>query len=268
MDIIARRTAALYDLAVADWPGEIEFYRALAAGSAGGLLEVGCGTGRVTLRLEGLASPLVGLDLSAAMLEVARVKSQSIRWVEGDMRGFDLGAAFGLILIPGHSFQHMQTADDQRSCLECMFRHLTPGGTLVIHLDHQDLRWLAGLPSAGASNFKPAPDILDPKSGHRFAVCKAWAYEPSSQTATVVSEYQELDERGERLGFWRTEPLRLHCVFRHEMEHALRRAGFEALEVFGDFGRGPLQDDSREMLWLARRPAEGSRPAGPLNRTI
>lgn len=254
MDAVTRRTAQLYDLSVPDWPGEIEFYRALAAQSTGGVLEVGCGTGRVTLRLAESASPLVGLDLSPAMLESARAKSQSIRWVEGDMRHFDLGESYGLILIPGHSFQHLLTADDQLACLACLFRHLRPGGTLVVHLDHQDLQWLAGLPATVGSQFKPAPEIVDQVSGHRFDVRKAWSYEPSTQTATVVSEVQEHGAQGERLGFWRTEPLRLHCVFRVEMEHALRHAGFEAVEVFGGFERQPLGDDSREMIWQARRP--------------
>jgi len=253
-DAIARRTAALYDLAVPDWPGEIEFYRCLASQAFGGVLEVGCGTGRVTLQLAEAASPLVGLDNSPAMLELARAKSQSIRRVRGDMREFDLGERFRLILIPGHSLQYMLAAEDQLSCLGCLFRYLVPGGTLAVHLDHQGLEWLAGLPAKAGTRFEPAPEIADPRSGHRFAVRKAWSFEPAAQAATVVSEYQEYGERGEPLAFWRTEPRRLHCVFRFEMEHALHRAGFEAIEVFGDFELQPLQDDSREMVWIARRP--------------
>lgn len=254
MDAIARRSAALYDLAVPDWPGVIEFDRCLAAQASGGVLEVGCGTGRVTQQLAELAHPLVGLDNSPAMLEIARATSQSIRWVQGDMRKFDLGEHFGLILIPGHSFQYMLTAEDQRSCLGYLFRHLVPGGTLAVHLDPQDLQWLAGLPATAGSRFEPAPEIADPRSGDRFAVRKAWSFEPAAQAATVVSEYQEYGERGEPLAFWRTEPLRLHCVFRFEMEHVLHRAGFDAIKVLGGFERQPLQTDSREMVWIARRP--------------
>jgi hypothetical protein len=43
-------------------------------------------------------------------------------------------------------------------------------------------------------------------------------------------------------------------VFRFEMEHALHRAGLEAIEVYSDFERRLLRDDSREMVWIARRP--------------
>jgi SAM-dependent methyltransferase len=253
IDNLERRVASLYDLSVPDWPGEIDFYRSMALQASGPVLEVGCGTGRVAVRLADLGFPLVGLDRSAAMLEVARRKSSSIRWIQADMRDFDLGECFHLIIIPGHSFQHMLTEEDQQACLACLSRHLNPGATLIIHLDHQHLPWLAGLPAKPGEHFEPVPDLIDPTTGHRFVVRKSWAYEPATQTATVVSEFQERDERGEAVASWRSEPLRLHCVFRFEMAYALRCAGFEAIEVYGDFARRPLQDDSCEMIWTARR---------------
>jgi hypothetical protein len=50
------------------------------------------------------------------------------------------------------------------------------------------------------------------------------------------------------------EPIRLHCVFRFEMDHLLARVGFEVEAVYGDFFRHELQDDSSGMIWVARRP--------------
>jgi hypothetical protein len=148
----------------------------------------------------------------------------------------------------------MLTEEDQQSCLACLSRHLNPGATLVIHLDHQHLPWLAGLSAKPGERFEPVPDLIDPTTGHRFEIRKAWSYEAATQTATVVSEFQEWDGRGEAVSSWRSEPLALHCVFRFEMAYALRCAGFETIEVYGDFARRPLQGDSREMIWTARHP--------------
>ena len=137
--------AETYEATVFDWPGEIGFYRRLAAeANAAGqaVLEVACGTGRVTIRLAREGFEVVGLDLSEAMLDVARENSAgmgSIRWVQGDMRSFDLGEAFGLVIIPGHSFQNLLTAADQAACLDSIRRHLIPGGQLVVHLDHPEM---------------------------------------------------------------------------------------------------------------------------------
>src|SRR3990172_4095220 len=104
--------AGRYDAAVPVRPGEVEFYLELASalgGESRGLrtLEVTCGTGRIAIPLAQAGIRLVGLDNSPAMLARAREKSAglgNVEWVEGDMRAFDLGTAFGLAIIPAGSF--------------------------------------------------------------------------------------------------------------------------------------------------------------------
>ena len=111
---VAEFYAETYDASVPDWPGEIDFYREMSAeikprGQA--LLEVACGTGRVGIRLAKDGINVVGLDLSADMLAVAKKKSQdltNIRWVQADMRSFDMDEKFGLAIITGHAFQKSQ----------------------------------------------------------------------------------------------------------------------------------------------------------------
>lgn len=82
--------AQVYDSCVADWPGEIYFYRQLVAEAKAKnqvVLELACGTGRVAIRLAQEGAQVVGLDLSPAMLAVARLKSSGlskIRWVQDD----------------------------------------------------------------------------------------------------------------------------------------------------------------------------------------
>ena len=152
-----------YDESVPDWPGEIEFYRGLAAEvrqRGEGLLEVGCGTGRIAIRLAQDGTHTVGLDLSSEMLGVAREKSKgvdTVSWVQADMRAFDLAETFALVLIPGHAFQNLNSPDDQVACLRCIQRHLKPGGQLVAHLDHQgseNFVWLGGLVGGQAGVFE------------------------------------------------------------------------------------------------------------------
>jgi SAM-dependent methyltransferase len=110
----AEFSAQIYDVSVPDWPGELAFYRELAAGaerSGGAILEIACGTGRIATRLAQDGFTVVGLDTSPQMLEVARQKGQGMNnlcWVRSDMRSFDLGEALTLITIPGHSFSTSQ----------------------------------------------------------------------------------------------------------------------------------------------------------------
>src|SRR5688500_14923572 len=85
--------AARYDEEFTGLPGDVEFYSALALeahGAGGQVLELGCGTGRVSIPIAREGISVVGLDRSAAMLDVARKKSRgldNVRWVEGDMAG-------------------------------------------------------------------------------------------------------------------------------------------------------------------------------------
>src|SRR5512138_2025268 len=150
--------AELYDIAVPDWEGEIDFYLDFAqqAKERGEpALEIACGTGRVTLQLARKGMDVVGLDLDEEMLKVARQKSEgvpNVGWVRADMRSFDLGQKFGLIYSPGHSYQFMCTPEDQVRALESFKHHLTPDGILIIHIDHQSVDWLGSL----CGTFEPA----------------------------------------------------------------------------------------------------------------
>jgi ubiquinone/menaquinone biosynthesis C-methylase UbiE len=251
--------ARTYDAWVPDWPGELDFYRELAGAAmrrGAAVLEVACGTGRIAARLAQEGVNIVGLDRSPEMLEVAREKTRGlerVRWVEADMRAFDLGETFGLVIVPGHSFQHLNTPLDQVACLECIARHLQRDGLLVVHLDHQDVTWLGSLVSDRGGRFEPAGEFRHPTTGRLVRAFRAWSYDRASQTATSQARWQEIGADGQVLESWRSRPVPLHCVFRFEMDHLLARAGFEMEAVFGDFSREPLIDASTEMIWLARR---------------
>jgi len=248
-------TARLYDVSVPDWPGEIDFYLELAGQAAGqGVLEVASGTGRVCLRLAQAGFKVTGVDISTALLEIARLKSLGLTnpcWVEGDMRYFDLNQRFGLVIVPGHAFQFMLTPEDQVLCLENIKRHLTPGGRLVVHLDHQDQKWLGELLTSKGGVFEDMGELVEPKSGARIRTWRAWTYQRSSQTARTTVVREQLNDQDQITQTWEYST-DLHCVYHFEMAHLLARAGFEVEALYGDFFRHELSEESSEMIWVVR----------------
>ncbi len=252
--------AETYDQSLPDWPGEMDFYRGYAAevrARGERLLDVACGTGRIAIRLAQEGTHITGLDRSKEMLHVAREKSRGIEnlaWVESDMRSFELGKQFGLAIIAGHAFQNLNTPDEQAACLRCIHTHLKPGGRLIVHLDHQDLEWLGDLMGEKRGVFDPEEQFVHAQTGRHIQAFRAWTYEPSTQSALCTKKWEARGDDGEIVDRWETEPVRLHCVFRFEMEHVLRRAGFEVEAVYGDFFRNPLEDKSPAMIWVAARP--------------
>jgi ubiquinone/menaquinone biosynthesis C-methylase UbiE len=252
--------AQTYDVLVPDWPGELDFYRALVAevkSGSGSVLEVACGTGRIALRLAQEGVRIVGLDLSPHMLKVARQKSaklQTIHWVQADMRSFELDETFELGIIPGPAFQNLLTSEDQVASLECIRRHLKPGGVLVVHLDHQDISWLGELCGEKGGVFEAAEQFQHPQTGRQVRTSRAWVYERLTQTAIVQTVWEEIEADGQIVERQESGPIRLHCVYRFEMEHLLARVGFAVEAIYGDFFRQALRDESTEMIWVARTP--------------
>lgn len=129
---------------------------------------------------------------------------------------------------------------------------LDAGWGAVVHLDHQDMGWLGDLLDKEKGVFTTGRPIQLPQTGQWLRTAQAWTYAPATQTASVTTVWEELDEAGQVVDRWEREPMALHCVFRLEMEHLLARAGFHVEAVYGDCEKHPLTDESGQMLWVAR----------------
>jgi ubiquinone/menaquinone biosynthesis C-methylase UbiE len=253
--------ALIYDDDMHDWPGEIDYYLKLAnavreKGQA--VLDIACGTGRVALRLAQTGVRVVGMDLAPDMLAVAQKKTGSlpnVRWVKGDMRTFDLGERFGLVIIPVHSFQFMLTPQDQVECLQCIRRHLLPGGLLVVHVDQIDHAWMGEIQPEKNPPFEAAGTEIHPQTGVRMRSLLKWVYERSTQTATLYKVLEELGGEDAVINRLELEPMPMHVVFRFEMEHLLCRVGLQVLHTYGNFYEHPYGEDSSDVIWLALEPA-------------
>ena len=181
--------ALRYDAAVPVGAGEVEFYLELAREAADqGLptLELACGSGRIAVPLAREGGRLGGLDNSPAMLARAREKSAGlagVEWVEGDMRAFDLGTAFGLAIIPAGSFQLLLTTADQIACLRCVCQHLSPGGRLAFALEHPNMvamaEWLTQ--KRGTLQRRPQRDYRHPVTGNQAYSWGSVDYHPPSR---------------------------------------------------------------------------------------
>ena len=103
--------AGIYDWVFAWKQDDIPFYVEEAVSSGGPVLELGSGTGRVTLPIARSGIDIVGLENSTEMLKVAEAKSKAlgeaasrVTWTHGDMRDFSLGREFALVIIPFQGF--------------------------------------------------------------------------------------------------------------------------------------------------------------------
>ncbi len=95
------------------------------------MLDVACGT-HEHVRVLKARYAVDGLDLMPAFLDAARLKNPDGRYVEGDMRDFDMGARYDLVVCLFSSVGYLLTAADLHQAVGAMARHLAPGGLLCI----------------------------------------------------------------------------------------------------------------------------------------
>ena len=124
----------------------VAFYTALAQETGGPVLEIACGTGRVSIPIARLGLAVTGLDIVPGMLALARSKSAGLpaRWVEGDARTFDLGEQFRLIFMTGNAFQAFLTRADQQALLARVRAHLHDEGLFAF--ETRNPRWAGHAP--------------------------------------------------------------------------------------------------------------------------
>ncbi|MGY0490081.1 class I SAM-dependent methyltransferase [Streptomyces sp. WG-D5] len=117
-----------------DVHGEAAFCAALVSEGAR-VLDAGCGTGRVMIRLAELGYDCVGIDLDASMLEVARGQAPRLPWFQVDLAAFDparlgIEADFDLVVAAGNVFP-LLTPGTEATVVERLAGALRPGGLLV-----------------------------------------------------------------------------------------------------------------------------------------
>jgi SAM-dependent methyltransferase len=117
------------------------------------LLDVGCGHGWHDKFLK-RHFKVTGVDLNKGILRYAKKRNPEIRYVQGDMRKFDLKTKFDVVLSLD-AMMHNLNYDDLERTIKNLAKHLVKGGVLIFHLDRLK------------ENFRPYRVVSDPE-GHQF----------------------------------------------------------------------------------------------------
>ena len=245
-----------YDLEHGHFRDDLDFYVGLAKASRAPVLELACGTGRVTIPIARAGVPITGVDSSPEMLARAQEKVDSvgglpITLVEGDMRTFRTRQRYGLAIIPARSFLHLLTPDGHKAALLNIRKHLRDGGKLVLNIFVPNVQIIAE--HASHSLGQPLQfdyEFVDPANEQRIVVWRSHHYDTHRQRIDVRFVYERLDDDGTVLDR-RHKCYTLCYIFCNEMRHLLELCGYEIEALYGDFCRSPFTEESTEMVWVA-----------------
>jgi len=239
---------------------DIPYYAGVAAQAGGPILELACGTGRLTIPMVQVGGDVVGVDIVPAMIEQANAKKvqlfpaeqERIEFILGDMRHLRLDRKFKAVIIGFNTLMHLTEDEDLAATLDTVREHLDEDGKFYLDFHMPP----PGMPIRQDPNGRYDPqEMIDPRDGRRYVVTENNQYDARQQITVLRFFYQEVDQDGQNIGDEFIRTLRLRVIYPREMDLWLKNHGFEIVEDWDDFEKSTpftAQGGRRVMVVQAR----------------
>lgn len=254
--------ARLYDLDLAEDPGDLDLYLALADRVDGPIVELAVGTGRIAVPLAATGHRVVGVDLDPAMLARAAQRARAsgpaaverLTFVGGDLMNVEVpgGGSFALAILGLNSILLLAERGRQRQAVGRMFELLAPGGIAVIDT------WLPGVEDLVRFDGRLSLEWLrtDAKSGREVTKLAAAWYDAGRHLVTLTTIFDEAEPGSAPIRWTRLDALRL--IGPDELGEYAEDAGFEVESLAGDYDLSPYGPGSDRAILILRRPGPAS----------
>lgn len=223
-----------YDAELED-RGDLHFWRSISRRwDSERILELGCGTGRVT-RVLSENAPTTGVDLLWEMLTRAKQHAPRARLVAADLRDVAFSSRFDLVVLADDPLAHLTASEDRVAAMKQIASHLELGGRIV-------LDGLYRAPGAGGS--LSTREVRRP-AGASFTVTETW--EPASAPAIWNVKY--CYRRGPAV----TNVVSTVRSWTPEEVESLGDTGLQVEALWGDFDERPFSPTAPRVVVVARR---------------
>ena len=220
--------APVYDAWASDMTEDVAHYVSLAREADGPIVELAVGNGRVAIPVaKATGRRVIGIDSSPAMLEIARERSAGLplELRLGDVRDLQLDEPAALIYVPFRSLLHLHGWQEKRQVFERVAASLRPGGRFAFNA------FIFSHTIAAR---------LDGTTQNQHGVVHTLRYVPADNRIDI-----ERDDAA---------TIRLWWATKSEWDGLLDVAGLEVEALYGWFDRRPFDDESLEIVYVARRP--------------
>jgi len=246
--------ARYYDSENADLTDDLNAYDLLADRFPGCVLDVGCGTGRVSLFFAQQGKQVTGIDPSPSMLEQAKQLAEEqgidagiITWLCERAESFLIDRRFSLAVFAFNGFLHLLEQDQQLAALRQIYAHLEPGGALVIDMSNPIGWWQTR--EGTQKELSVERTFTDLVTGQKVVQQSMVEVDRAKQILNITWVYDRYDPED---GLVRdVTPMQLRYVFAPEMVLLLKLAGYEKIELYGSYDFDEYDEASTNLFVVA-----------------
>jgi SAM-dependent methyltransferase len=234
-----------YDRSNVSYRDDIPFYLRQTEKYGAPVLELACGTGRITIPIAQAGFEISGLDVSKGMLSYAGEKTKNlnlpITWVHGDVRKFNLRKKFNLIIFPFNSIAHLHDLQSIDACFQRVKKHLAPGGRFILDMFNPEFRFII----RDSEEPRLVAEYPDPDSDNTVVITETHHYDKATQVNHIQWHYQIGEKEF-------THELNMRIFFPRELDALLIHNGFEIEIKYGDFDESPFVSSSQKQIPVCR----------------
>ncbi len=225
---------------------DLEFYkRWMPKNKDARILELCCGTGRLTLPLAKEGYHITGVDYTTSMLEKAKARAVEagleVAFVEADIRALELAEQYDLVFIPFNSIHHLYKNEDLFKALRVVKKHLKEGGLFLLDCFNPTFSFIV----EGKKGQKEIAKYTT-KDGREVLIKERMRYESRTQVNRIEWQYFINGK------FDSIQNLDMRLFFPQELDAYLKWNGFKIIHKFGGFEEEAFNDKSEKQIFVCR----------------
>lgn len=237
-----------YDQEFADRTFEIPFFLAAAQRFGSPVLELGCGSGRITIPLARAGVDIDGIDLSESMLDRARARAkiyacEQIRFFQGDFSQLETPRTYRLIFCATNALQHLLHNQQIDDCFQAVRRCLAPAGLFLIDVFNPDATRLAR-----TWNQRYLFKEMQTRTDGTLSLFARSEYAPKSRVLRFQLDYRrQADDRQVKV-----KDVEMRCLFPTDLAEFCRRNGFTVVDKWGSYDSEPFTENSAKQILVCQ----------------
>ena len=225
---------------------DLQFYkRWLPKSKDTRILELCCGTGRLTIPIARDGYDITGVDYTSSMLDRAKIKTTQagleIKFIEADIRTLNLQEKYDLIFIPFNSIHHLYKNEDLFMALSAVKNHLMDGGLFMLDCFNPDIQYIV----EGEKEQKEIASYTT-GDGREVLIKQTMRYENKTQINRIEWHYFINGE------FNSIQNLDMRMFFPQELNSYLEWNGFHIIHKYGGFEEEAFSDDSEKQVFVCQ----------------